>query len=248
MLARVADARILSAVQERVNELAAGVQTGPGEYMDPATFRLEMQGILDAADYRPEPGREGTISDLRTKARLDLIVQTETELASGRAQQAADYDADIVDAFPAWELYRARKGKTSRDWAERWHTAATASGDVTALDALNDHDRMIARKDSPIWAALGSTDLFDDALDTDHPPFAFSSGMAVRNVSRSTAVNMGVIAKGERVVVTPPEKPAPITANVANISPAIRAALMATTPDATTDDSGTLLANPDSQA
>ena len=90
ILARVSDARILSAVHRRISELARGIQDRPGDYMDPATFRVEMQQILNLTGYQAESGREGTISDLRSTARLNLIVDTETDLASGRAQQAAD--------------------------------------------------------------------------------------------------------------------------------------------------------------
>ena len=230
VLARVADARILAAVQERVSELARGIQDRPGDYMDPATFRLEMQQILHTTQYAPEPGREGTISDLRSKARLDLIVDTETELASGRAQQAADLDPDVADAFPAWELYRARKPNGSeRDWTERWRTAAQAAGDDAAVAAL-ESGRMAARKDSTIWSELGATDNFDDALDTDHPPFAFNSGMAVRNINRSTAMQLGLIERGQRIVATP-QVPAPLQVNVDDISPQIRAALLSVDPE-----------------
>lgn len=240
VLARVADARILSGVMDRVSQISRGIQERPGEYMDPATFRLEMQQVLASADYRPQPGREGTISDLRTKVRLDLIVQTETDLAAGRASQAADLDPVVADAFPAWELYRARKPKGGgRDWHERWRKACSASGDDTAAAALQEHGRMIARKDSPVWGALGSTDLFDDALDTDHAPFAFGSGMDTRNINRATAIEVGVIQRGQRIVATG-QTPDPLRANLASIDPGIREALMATMPGGAVVDGDTL--------
>lgn len=225
VLARVADARILSNVQDMVSQLAKGVSPAPGEYMNPATFRLRMQEILKAVDYKPEPGREGSISDLRSKARLDLIVNTETELASGRAQQQADSDPDVADAFPCWELYRAKNpAGATRDWSERWKVAASASGDSMAASVFESTGRMIARKDSSLWSELGSTDNFDDALDTDHPPFAFQSGMAVKNVNRATAMRLGFINRGERILVqpaAPPESNPPTS----GISPEIKAVL-----------------------
>ena len=36
---------------------------------------------------------------------------------------------------------------------------------------------MIALKGDPVWGELGSHGNFSDALDVDHPPFAFNSGM-----------------------------------------------------------------------
>lgn len=241
ILARVSDARILSAVHRRVNELARGIQERPGDYMDPATFRVEMQQILNLTGYQAEAGREGTISDLRSTARLNLIVDTETELAAGRAQQAADLDPDISDAFPAWELYRATKPNgIERDWEERWRIAADQSGDTTAMAAFEATGRMMARKDSAIWTELGSTDNFDDALDTDHPPFAFNSGMAVKNVNRRTAMDAGLIERGQRIAAQ--QRPqSPMRVNVSDISPQIRDALLRATPGASLSTDGDMV-------
>lgn len=222
ILARAADARVLSAVHERVSELARGIQDAPGNYMDQATFRLEMREILDASDYRPQEGREGTISDLTTEGRLDLISRTETDLAAARAQQAVDFDPDTLDAFPAYELVRGRSpdGKP-RDWESRWRIAAAAANDDAAIDALAEHGRMVAAKDSKVWRELGSTDHFPDALDTDHPPFAFSSGMDTRNISRAQAVKLGVIKPGQEVKARQ-ERPPVETPKAEDVNPAIR--------------------------
>lgn len=213
-----------------MSALSRGVQDRPGEYMDPATFRVQMQEILRLTGYQPDADRAGTISDLRTEARLNLIVDTETELASGRAQKAADFDPDIADAFPAWELYRAKKPDgIERDWEERWKVAAEASGDDAAAAALQSTGRMMARKDSSIWSELGSTDNFDDALDTDHPPFAFNSGMAVRNINRRTAMDAGLIQSGQRISLQ--AKPQdPVRVNVSDIDSGIRDALLKLSP------------------
>ena len=52
--------------------------------------------------------------------------------------------------------------------------------------------RLIALKTSPIWEALGSRFLFDDALNVDHPPFAFGSGMGWREVPLEEAQELGL--------------------------------------------------------
>jgi len=44
---------------------------------------------------------------------------------------------------------------------------------------------MIALKDDDVWDQLGSSDFFPDGLDNPYPPFAFNSGMDVRDVIRS---------------------------------------------------------------
>ncbi len=57
--------------------------------------------------------------------------------------------------------------------------------------------RMIARKDDPVWDQLGSSALFEDGLDNPYPPFAFNSGMGIREVPREECVALGVIEADE---------------------------------------------------
>ena len=52
--------------------------------------------------------------------------------------------------------------------------------------------RMIALKGDPIWGELGSADNFDDALNVDHPPFAYNSGMGWREISKSECARLNV--------------------------------------------------------
>ncbi len=60
--------------------------------------------------------------------------------------------------------------------------------------------RMVARKDSPIWQALGDgAGGFDDTLGTPYPPFAFGSGMGVEDVDRDTAMSLGLIDRDSQV-------------------------------------------------
>ena len=57
---------------------------------------------------------------------------------------------------------------------------------------------MIALKDSPIWAALGSgIGGFDDVLGVSMPPFAYGSGLAWRAVARAEAEPLGILADGD---------------------------------------------------
>jgi hypothetical protein len=71
---------------------------------------------------------------------------------------------------------------------------------VDAARVLAETGRMIALKDSEIWQALGDgEDGSTDTLGNPFPPFAFLSGMGVRDIGYTEAVALGVIEPGEKV-------------------------------------------------
>lgn len=185
--ARGTSAIFVSRIKDVVDQLAAGD-------IGPADARVVLAETLRALGYTPEggfpdapagavpPALEGTLQDLSAFRRLDLIVRTQLELMQGAGQQARGTTADRLEAFPAWELIRVLEVTVPRDWPARW---AIAGGRMT-------DGRMIALKGDPVWGELGSSGNFDDALDTDHPPFAFNSGMGWREIQREEALAMGI--------------------------------------------------------
>lgn len=186
--ARGTSAIFVSKIKEVTEQLAAG---DIGE----ADARLALIETLRAIGYTPEggfpdapagavpPAIEGTLQDLSSFRRLDLIVRTNRELATGAGLQMRGHSPDRLEAYPAWELVRVMEVETPRDWPSRWKLAGGEQ-----LDG----GHMIALKGDPIWGELGSSANFDDALDVDHPPFAFQSGMGWREVSRTEAEQLGV--------------------------------------------------------
>jgi len=148
--------------------------------IDPATFRLRMKAELAKMNYVPEKGKGGTLQDLGSDARLNLIIDTNLKQAYGYGQHQQAQDPDLLDLWPCWELVRIESRKTIRDWQSRW---------VGAGGALYG-DRMIARKDASIWSAISRFGL-------PYPPFDFQSGMGVRNVRRDEAERLGVITSRE---------------------------------------------------
>lgn len=194
--ARVEQARVLQRLRDVVADVVRGV-TPESESLRAAgeapvllsmqDAKLKLQQELDAVGYVPDPDDEGTIKDLRTDARLSLMVETNESLAHGHGRWVAAQDPDLLDAFPAWELVRISPAEEPRNWPLRWMMAGgTTYG-----------GRMIALKGAPVWDGLGNTQLFEDALGNPYPPFAFNSGMDVREVSRAEAVALGLLAAGE---------------------------------------------------
>ena len=175
---------------DKVKEVIDAVTSGE---MDKASARLAILETARALGYTPEggfpetvgtvdPAVQGSLQDLTSFQRLNLIIDTQTSLMRGRGQQIIGMTPARLRQFPAWELVRVGARKVPRNWVSRW---ILAGGSVIA-------GRLIALKGDAIWGELGSSENFDDALDTDYPPFAFNSGMGWREVSASECKALGI--------------------------------------------------------
>lgn len=174
---------------------------GEGYENDLPQLRLEARRLLRAFGYTAERGfpgdagrgvpvgTPGTLTDLSSERRLNLIFDIQSKLARGLGQQQRGLAR--MDTFPAWELIRMETRAMPREWLERWDTAGD-NVDFSGVYSLE--GRMVAHKKSPIWAALGSSALFEDALDVDHAPFAFGSGMGLRETSLSDLSGVDMLA------------------------------------------------------
>jgi len=172
--------------------------------INPTYARAGIKQLLRDMDYQPEPDEAGTIKDLSSNQRIILVLRTNTEIARGAGSFIQQNNADVLDGFPALELYRLKGRVKVRDWEERWQAAADESGDTDADAALEDSGRMVALKASPIWDSLGDgAGDYDDTLGNPYPPFAFNSGMWTRNVSRKDAEELGLIEPGQKAQAHP---------------------------------------------
>lgn len=176
--------------------------------LDQATARLRQKELLQRLGYAPAIGEAGTIKDLSSDARINLVLKTNTETMRGAGQFILSQSDEMLVTNPAWELFRLkdpRDPKAKRNWTARWEIAAAAAGDTDALRVFAQTGRMIARKDSPIWNEIGSSTNFDDGLDNPFPPFAFNSGMDVRDIGYREAVAIGLIQRGDVIQRTVPD-------------------------------------------
>ena len=170
---QVQSAKILYAARELSAKHAAGGA-------DLSKIRMEMRKALADSGYKPDPEIAGTIKDLTSQARLDVIIKTNVAQARGYVQWL---DANTPGGYahaPAQELYRAQDRKQKRAWDKRWEAAGgkTYGG------------RMIALKDDPIWVKISR-------FGNPFPPFDWGSGMSVRNVSAREAIQLGLITKDD---------------------------------------------------
>ncbi len=185
-----------------VDELTAG-SLGEGQ------ARTALWEVLDQLNYTPEggfpdalpgevpPAVAGSIQDLSSYRRRDLIIRTQLDLMQGRGEQYRGQLPISLAQAPAWELVRKGEVETARDWPARW---AVAGGKPLQREGIskNAHQRvdaptgMIALKGDPVWGELGSYDNFQDALGVDHPPWCFNSEMGWRELRRAECEALGI--------------------------------------------------------
>lgn len=200
--ARVWQTELLAGIQDQVSRLVSGVSPGPGQYTNPATVRLELKRILASISYQPDADKAGTIQDLGSDQRLNLIIRTQEQMATGRGQRIQSLDPDTIDLWPAWELVRVEDRKDKRTWVQRWRAAGgrvyPGSPGGLPLEPGLSEGRLIALKTDPIWAAISR-------FGHPHPPFDFNSGVGVDDVDRDTTDELGITSPVD--LITAPDEP-----------------------------------------
>lgn len=165
--ARVAEVRFLDAMRSQIAESLSG-------NLSQSEFRKAVREMLTHGGYDAGENR-GTIKDLMTKARLDVIFDTNRKMAQGYVQHLQAISPGALEAFPAYELLRAERRKMPRNWPAIWQQKG---GRLY-------NGRMIAAKTDPIWVAISRFGL-------PYPPFDYNSGMDIFSVSRSECLALGV--------------------------------------------------------
>lgn len=176
------------------------VATRSGESVSTAQIRARMKQMLVALDYVPDADKRGGLQDLSSDRRIELVIDTQLKMARGYGQWSQAQDPDIMDLWPADELYRAMLREEERDWQARWNDARRALGARTSATVADfPNGPFVALKNDPIWSQLSR-------FGNPYPPFDFNSGMRVRDVSRERAIALGVLVPG-RSEPQPREQP-----------------------------------------
>ena len=234
--AKTTVARYLDLIKQVTTQIVDPVQEA-GEYMGSARGREVLRDFLQGIGYTPEAGSEGTLKDLSSDARIDLVVRTNTEMVQGFGQFQQAQNPVVLDAFPCQELYRVQGVETPRQsnagnqfsagsgyggyfWPNKWKGAG---------GSFYGGGRMIARKDDPIWTEISR-------FGNPYPPFDYNSGMWVKPVSRKEAVALGVIEKADKVTQLSNVYAPPLQTGIKALSPDVLAALQRAIPGATVKD------------
>jgi len=220
---------VLQSVFDSISKIVDPTLTGqqPGSYMDCAKAREEIRAAVQATGWTAEGAGvvPGSLQDLTSRARLSLIVDTNVQMIRNQGSFIRGNLPGALDAFPAQELVRTRTSQKERlDWPRRW---------MAAGGKFFGNGRMIALKNDAVWQALGDgAGGYTDTLSNPYPPFAFGSGMSVRDISMGEALDLVVLKSRDDV---PAENPVAKTirdaeiapqASTENLAPSLSAALL----------------------
>lgn len=180
--ARTAEAEYLAKARQVCADVAAGK-------IGEARARELLAQFLDQVGYDGVAGAPGAITDIGSEERLDLIIDTQRDMAYSVARLSAQ-TPEVLDQFPAWRLSRYGERKDPRNWELRWIQAyQKCNGEGCAKNG-----EMVALKSSPIWALLGAGEGgYKDTLGNPFPPFAFNSGMDWDEVGREDCERLGIL-------------------------------------------------------
>lgn len=180
-LARVSNAEFLASLDEQVGEIVNGNTTEE-------KARRELEDVLQSIGY--ESDAPGSIEDLLSDQRLRLVLRVQAEQSFGYGQWRQGQTDAVLRVYPAQEFYRATNRKEPRNWPERW---SAAGGRFFQGRSDYPEGRMIALKDSPIWAEINRFSL-------PYPPYDFNSGMDIKDVERGEAVALGLMTANQIVI------------------------------------------------
>lgn len=139
-----------------------------------ADFVEKMQAKFGFSWDSPAPFTG--ITNIVSTQRLELIYNTQKDIAQGEAEYELFTDPDIAMTYPCMELVRWEWRKSQRDWKTIWKQAG---GKLY-------RGRMIATRNDPIWTRISD-------FGNPYPPFKYNSGMWTENIDFEEAVSLGVI-------------------------------------------------------
>lgn len=204
---QVAQDRLLELVKLQRRTLADGSE---GAYLSREKFVTELRALANelGLDTTRDETERGTLRDITSDARLELIFDIQTQRAAEFAKWKMDQDPDVLDAYPAQELVRIESREVPRRWTERWREAG---GTLR-------QGRMVALKNDRIWTRLSR-------FGSPFPPFDFNSGMGLEDVSRREAEKLGLLQRDERVKPQTREYTDGLEASVRGLGPRMISAL-----------------------
>lgn len=221
--ARVDNAQVLQTLDEVAEsiinpkqETREGVTVQVGDTL--TSGKAKLRQTLDAIDYQPPEGKEGTIESVSSEQRMELMIRMQVQFSEGYGDWKQGQQRDVLDMWPAVELRRIAprvvprgtdEGIPNRYWQTRW----------VSLGGRLYNGRMICPKNDPIMAEVS---LFG----IPYGPPGFNSGYDWRDVSRAEAERLGVIAPGQRIAQQERNFMADTRASVAKLSQALKDELL----------------------
>lgn len=244
--ARTTNADYLAEVAKVVDQILSGE-------INMATGRWLLVKKLKQLGYDPErgfpqdmanvpPAERGSLQDLSSQQRIDLMLRTNVEMTRNYARVVEGNSPAALRMWPAWRLKRVasrvtprgerrdREGELVEDaknsWEARWQAAGDSVGWEGALKSV-----MVARKDSPIWQALGDgAGGYTDTLGHPFGPFAFNSGFDQVAEPKASWLQLLAAEQGNGSAA-PEAESGPMRAQLAPTAAEVQARLAGLSPD-----------------
>ncbi len=152
-----------------------------------------------------DPEDKGTIKDIQSEQRLNLIFDVNVEGAQQYSSWLQGMDPDALNEFPAWEFIRVQDVKTPR-----------------VPHQLNE-GRIELKTNLPFWLSMNSPDF--GGFGVPWGPWGFNSGMGTEDIDRDRAEEMGLIKPGEELEPAVKDFNEHLEASVRNLSPDLKSFL-----------------------
>jgi hypothetical protein len=169
---------------------------------NPAYARQAIKEHFRAMGYQPGKGLRGTIQDLSSDNRINLVIDTNVKLAHGAGHFIqANADPDVVDQWPGWEFIRAGERKEPRRWEGingLWVNACRRASDDAAIACYAKTGRMCALKSSGVWGEVSDPDYTPGGLGELYDPVAFGTGMVREEMSREECEEAELLKPGQK--------------------------------------------------
>jgi hypothetical protein len=149
-----------------------------------------------------DPEDKGTIKDIQSEQRLNLIFDVNVEGAQQYGSWLQGMDPDVLNEFPAWEFIRVQDVKTPR-----------------VPHQLNE-GRIVLKTDLDFWLAMNSPSF--GGFGVPWGPWGFNSGMGTEDVDRDRAEEAGVIKPGQVLEPIHKDFNDHLEASVRNLPPDLR--------------------------
>lgn len=141
-----------------------------------AQFVRDMSAFAVAEGMGPlVPDDEGTIKDIRSQRRLDLIFDVQTQQAQDYGYWKQGMDPDVLEEFPAQRFIRVKDVKDPRDRHAEFEGQVALKSDVDFWQRINEDFGVP-------WG-----------------PWGWGCGHDVEDVDRDAAERMGLIKPGDRM-------------------------------------------------
>jgi hypothetical protein len=128
-----------------------------------------------------DPKDAGTIKDITSQRRLELIFDTQTRQAQDFGYWKQGQDADVLNEFPAQRFIRVQDVETPRDWHVQFEDQVRLKSDVEFWSTIN-------RDFGVPWG-----------------PWGWGCGHDVEDVDRDEAERLGLIRPGEKPASAEPK-------------------------------------------